>query len=32
VVLGSLVSILPLVAFLALQEFWQGGLSLGSLK
>lgn len=30
---GSLVSIIPLiVAFLTLQKYWQGGLSLGSLK
>ncbi|MFE5341470.1 carbohydrate ABC transporter permease [Isoptericola sp. NPDC056578] len=30
---GALVSILPLiVAFLALQKYWQGGLSLGSIK
>jgi multiple sugar transport system permease protein len=30
---GSFVSIIPLVvAFLTLQKYWQGGLSLGSLK
>lgn len=30
---GSLVSIIPLIiAFLTLQKYWQGGLSLGSLK
>ena len=33
IVLGSLVSIIPLiVAFLSLQRYWQGGLSVGSLK
>lgn len=33
IVLGSLVSIVPLVvAFLSLQKYWQGGLSIGSLK
>ena len=33
IVMGSLVSIIPLiVAFLSLQKYWQGGLSLGSLK
>ena len=33
IVIGSLVSIVPLViAFLSLQRYWQGGLSLGSLK
>lgn len=33
VMLGSLVSIIPLVAaFLTLQRYWQGGLSAGSLK
>jgi multiple sugar transport system permease protein len=31
--LGSLVSVIPLViAFLTLQRYWQGGLSIGSLK
>ena len=30
---GSLVSVIPLiVAFLLLQKYWQGGLSMGSLK
>ena len=33
IIVGSLVSIIPLVvAFLTLQKYWQGGLSLGSLK
>ncbi len=33
IIIGSLVSIVPLViAFLCLQRYWQGGLSLGSLK
>jgi multiple sugar transport system permease protein len=33
IIIGSLVSIIPLViAFLSLQRYWQGGLSLGSLK
>jgi multiple sugar transport system permease protein len=33
IIIGSLVSIIPLVvAFLTLQKYWQGGLSLGSLK
>ena len=33
IIVGSLVSIVPLViAFLTLQKYWQGGLSLGSLK
>lgn len=33
IVTGSLVSILPLVAaFLGLQRYWQGGLSLGAIK
>ncbi len=33
VVTGALISIIPLiVSFLALQKYWQGGLSLGSLK
>ena len=33
IVSGSLVSVIPLiVAFLSLQRYWQGGLSLGSLK
>ena len=33
VIVGSLVSIVPLiVAFLTLQKYWQGGLSVGSLK
>jgi multiple sugar transport system permease protein len=33
IVIGSLVSIVPLViAFLSLQRYWQGGLTLGSLK
>lgn len=33
VVTGALISILPLiVSFLSLQRYWQGGLSLGSLK
>lgn len=33
VVTGSLVSVLPLVAaFLGLQKYWQGGLSLGAIK
>ncbi|WP_329609266.1 hypothetical protein [Arthrobacter sp. ATA002] len=30
---GSLVSVIPLIiAFLMLQKYWQGGLSVGSLK
>jgi multiple sugar transport system permease protein len=33
IIVGSLVSVIPLViAFLSLQKYWQGGLSLGSLK
>jgi multiple sugar transport system permease protein len=33
IVLGSLVSVIPLIiAFLTLQRYWQGGLSIGSLK
>jgi len=33
IVIGSLVSVIPLViAFLSLQKYWQGGLSIGSLK
>ncbi|WP_299956757.1 carbohydrate ABC transporter permease [uncultured Modestobacter sp.] len=33
IIVGSLVSILPLIAaFLGLQRYWQGGLSIGSLK
>ncbi|GGI43613.1 multiple sugar transport system permease protein [Agromyces flavus] len=33
VILGSLVSVIPLIiAFLTLQKYWQGGLSIGSLK
>ena len=33
IILGSLVSVIPLIiAFLALQKYWQGGLSIGSLK
>lgn len=33
IIVGALVSIIPLiVAFLTLQKYWQGGLSLGSLK
>jgi multiple sugar transport system permease protein len=33
VILGSLVSVVPLIiAFLTLQKYWQGGLSIGSLK
>ncbi len=33
IIIGSLMSIVPLViAFLSLQRYWQGGLSLGSLK
>jgi multiple sugar transport system permease protein len=33
IIAGSLVSVIPLVAaFLALQRYWRGGLSLGSLK
>ena len=33
VVTGALISILPLIiSFLSLQRYWQGGLSLGSLK
>jgi multiple sugar transport system permease protein len=31
--MGSLVSVIPLViAFLTLQRYWRGGLSIGSLK
>ena len=33
IIVGSLVSIIPLIiAFLCLQKYWQGGLSLGALK
>lgn len=33
IIIGSLVSIIPLIiAFISLQRYWQGGLSLGSLK
>lgn len=33
IILGALVSVVPLViAFLTLQRYWQGGLSIGSLK
>jgi multiple sugar transport system permease protein len=33
IILGSLVSVIPLIiAFLALQRYWQGGLAIGSLK
>jgi multiple sugar transport system permease protein len=33
IIIGALVSIIPLIiAFLALQKYWQGGLSLGALK
>ncbi len=33
IIIGSLVSVIPLViAFLSLQKYWQGGLSLGALK
>jgi multiple sugar transport system permease protein len=33
IILGSLVSVIPLViAFLTLQKYWQGGLSIGALK
>ncbi|MEP6478929.1 MAG: carbohydrate ABC transporter permease [Rhodoglobus sp.] len=33
IIIGSLVSVIPLIiAFLSLQKYWQGGLSLGSLK
>ncbi len=33
IIIGSLVSIIPLViSFLSLQRYWQGGLSIGSLK
>jgi multiple sugar transport system permease protein len=33
IVIGALVSIIPLaISFLALQRYWQGGLSIGSLK
>jgi len=32
IMVGSLVSIIPLiVAFLSLQKYWQGGLSLGAI-
>jgi multiple sugar transport system permease protein len=31
--MGSLISVVPLViAFLTLQRYWRGGLSIGSLK
>jgi multiple sugar transport system permease protein len=33
IIIGSLISVVPLViAFLSLQKYWQGGLSIGSLK
>ncbi|HUG51420.1 MAG TPA: carbohydrate ABC transporter permease [Terrimesophilobacter sp.] len=33
IIIGSLVSVIPLIiAFLSLQRYWQGGLSIGSLK
>jgi multiple sugar transport system permease protein len=33
IIIGSLISVIPLViAFLSLQKYWQGGLSIGSLK
>jgi multiple sugar transport system permease protein len=33
IVMGSLVSVIPLIiAFLSLQKYWRGGLSLGALK
>ena len=33
IIIGALVSVIPLIiAFLALQKYWQGGLSLGALK
>jgi multiple sugar transport system permease protein len=33
IIVGSLVSVIPLViAFLSLQKYWQGGLSIGALK
>jgi len=33
IIIGSLVSVIPLViAFLSLQRYWQGGLSIGALK
>lgn len=33
IILGSLISVIPLIiAFLSLQRYWQGGLSIGSLK
>ena len=33
IIAGALVSVIPLIAaFLGLQRYWQGGLSLGSLK
>jgi multiple sugar transport system permease protein len=33
IIVGSLVSVIPLViAFLSLQKYWQGGLSVGALK
>jgi multiple sugar transport system permease protein len=33
IIIGSLVSVIPLIiAFLALQKYWQGGLSIGALK
>ena len=33
IIIGLLVSVIPLIiAFLALQKYWQGGLSIGALK
>ncbi|TFD91547.1 carbohydrate ABC transporter permease [Cryobacterium lactosi] len=33
IIIGALVSVIPLIiAFLSLQKYWQGGLSMGSLK
>jgi multiple sugar transport system permease protein len=33
IIIGSLVSVIPLIiAFLSLQKYWQGGLSIGALK
>jgi multiple sugar transport system permease protein len=33
IIIGSIISVVPLiVAFLSLQKYWQGGLSIGSLK
>jgi multiple sugar transport system permease protein len=33
IIIGSLVSVIPLIiAFLSLQKYWQGGLTIGSLK